>query len=554
MADDEFDITWKEGRDPRFAGGWPGYRPGHRTDTANGLRVEYDVPVELRDGTTIYIDLLRPDTDGEYPVLVSWAPYGKHHPESKHQDNLPGSGVSSADLSEYTVFESPDPAYFCGHGYAMIHADPRGAWGSAGDLTLMSEQEARDCYDLIEWAGTRDWSNGRVGMTGVSYLAWTQWRVAAMDPPHLAAINPQEGVSDFYREAAYHGGIPSTFMSTLMPSWSYSQNRVEDIERMTEEHPLFDDYWASKNADLSAIETPAYVVASWSDQGLHTRGTLEAFKQMQSTEKWLRVHGRKKWEDFYQDYERQRQFFDKFLKGIDSEVDHWPRVRLEIRERYYVGNERGEDDWPIPRTDYVPLYLDARDQSLREEPVEEAATVRYDVDDAPAETEQVQFQTIFDAATELTGYMKLKLWVEADGADDMDLFVTVDKVDRTGDRVPFATQTLYETGPVAFGWLRASHRELDEERSTPQQPVHSHTDERTLEPGEVVPVEIEIWPSSTAFAAGEGLRLTIAGSDIYPDPATEYYCHRPLVNAGDHVVHTGESYDSHLLVPVVPDR
>lgn len=391
-------------------------------------------------------------------------------------------------------------------------------------------------------------------MTGVSYLAWTQWRVAAMEPPHLAAINPQEGVSDFYREAAYHGGIPSTFMSTLMPSWSYSQNRVEDIERMTEEHPLFDDYWASKNADLSAITTPAYVVASWSDQGLHTRGTLEAFKQMQSTDKWLRVHGRKKWEDFYQDYERQRQFFDKFLKGIDSEVDYWPRVRLEVRERYYVGNERGEDDWPIPRTDYVPLYLDARDQSLRAEPVEEAATVRYDVDDAPAETEQVQFETTFDAATELTGHMKLKLWVEADGADDLDLFVTVDKIDRTGDRVPFATQTLYETGPVAFGWLRASHRELDEERSTPHQPFHPHTDEQKLEPGEVVPVEIEIWPSSTAFAAGEGLRLTVAGSDIHPDPATEYYCHRPLVNAGDHVVHTGESYDSLLLVPVVPDR
>lgn len=553
MEDDAFEITWKDGLDPRYGSGWPGYRPGSRTDATNGLRVEYDVPVELRDGVTIYIDILKPVAEGTYPVLVCWAPYGKHHPESKHQENLPGSGVSSADLSEYAIFESPDPAYFCSNGYAMIHADPRGSWGSEGDLTLMTEQEAQDCYDLIEWAGTRDWSNGRVGMTGVSYLAWTQWRVAAMDPPHLAAINPHEGVSDFYREAAYHGGIPSTFMATLMPSWSYSQNRVEDIERMTEEHPLFDDYWASKNADLSAITTPAYVVASWSDQGLHTRGTLEAFKQMQSEDKWLRVHGRKKWEDFYQDYERQRQFFDKFLKEIDSEVDHWPEVNIEVRDRYYVGNYRAESEWPLDRTDYTALYLDARDMTMQGTAVQATATVRYDVDDAPDETENVQFEHHFDESTELTGHMKLKLWAEADGADDMDLFVTVDKVDRTGDRVPFATQTLYETGPVAFGWLRASHRELDAERSTPHQPVHPHTSERKLKDGEIVPVEIEIWPSSTAFEAGERLRLTVQGSDIHPDPATEYYCHRPLVNEGDHIIHTGGEFDSHLLVPVIPD-
>src|SRR4030066_401802 len=123
-------------------------------------------------------------------------------------------GLNDEDFNEYTAFEAPDPVYWCRNGYVIINADMRGSWKSEGDLTLMSPQEAEDCYDLIEWAGTRSWSNGKVGMYGVSYLAWSQWRVAALNPPHLAAINPWEGVSDFYREFCFHGGIPETIFTT----------------------------------------------------------------------------------------------------------------------------------------------------------------------------------------------------------------------------------------------------------------------------------------------------------------------------------------------------
>jgi len=552
MTKETFEIRWAKGK-PLSEGGYPGLNP--RTEKAEGMICEYDVAVQMRDGVKIRVDIFRPEKEGKYPVLIAWSNYGKH--VNVKYVYFPKCGVSDADQSKYCGFEAPEPLYFCPNGYIVIDADARGSWGSEGDLTLMSEQEAQDCYDLIEWAGTQSWSNGKVGTTGVSYLAWSQWRVASLNPPHLAAINPWEGVSDFYRELAFHGGIPETvFMSWgwLMGFWAYAKNRVEDMVEMMKEHPLFDDYWASKNADLSKITVPAFVVASWPDQGLHTRGTLEGFKKIASKDKWLRVHGRKKWQDYYQNWERQRQFFDRFLKGIDSEVKYWPKVSLEIRERFFVGNFRSENEWPLARTQYTKLFLNASDGKLSKSPFEKEAQVRYNVNDITDKTQNTKFEFKFDEKTELTGYMKLKLWVQAVGNDDMDLFVVIEKIDRTGDKVPFPFYTNHNDGPVAVGWLRVSHRELDEKRSTPYQPVHKHQREIKLKAGEIVPVDIEIWPSGTLFERGEKLRVVVQGSDIYYYPLTQSlpFGHTSSVNKGEHVIYTGGKYDSHLLVPVIP--
>ena len=464
---------------------------------------------------------------------------------------FPNHGVDPAWVSKYAGFEAPDPLYWTRHGYAVINVDPRGTWNSQGDATFYSAQEALDIYDLIEWAGTQPWSNGKVGMSGVSYLAIVQWRAAAERPPHLAAINPWEGVSDRYREMAYHGGIPE---NRFGPMWRsrrvpYSNQRVEDTVTMYAEHPLWDAYWESKTADLSKVEVPAYVVASWSDQGLHTRGTLEGFKRIRSKNKWLDVHGRKKWQYYYQpeNVERLRLFFDRFLKGIDNEIDRWPKVRLEVRDRFYVGEMRDESEWPLARTRYEKLYLDAASGTFVSSPVTTESEARYQAD-AGAE-----FVHRFTQTTELIGPMKLRLWVEAEGADDMDLFVGVQKLDAHGGLVPFSFLNALEDGPVALGWLRVSHRELDTKRSTPEQPWHTHRIEQRLKPGEVVPVEIEIWPSGTRFAPGEQLRVLVQGSDIqqYP-PGVVSMAHSVTRNIGTHVIHAGGRYDSFLLVPVVP--
>ena len=271
---------------------------------------------------------------------------------------------------------------------------------------------------------------------------------------------------------------------------------------------------------------------------------------MHSKDKWLVVHGRKKWQYYYQpdNVDRLRLFFDRFLKGIDhDEIYRWPKVRLEVRDRFYVGEIRDESEWPLARTRYEKLYVDAASGTLVSSPVATESEARYKAD-AGAE-----FVHRFTETTELIGPMKLKLWVEAEGADDMDLFVGVQKLDAGGGLVPFSFLNALEDGPVALGWLRVSHRELDAKRSTAEQPWHTHRIEQRLKPGEVVPVEIEIWPSGTRFAPGEQLRLLVRGSDIqqYP-PGVVSMAHSVTRNVGAHVIHAGGRYDSFLLVPVVP--
>lgn len=546
MNDESFQIEFLPGVPPED-GGCPPLQP--RVERADGMVIEYDTAVRMRDGGEIYVNVFRPDRPGSAPAIIAWSPYGKHAPVS--YDLFPNHGIDPAWVSSYAGFEAPDPLYWTRHGYAVINADPRGMWRSPGDATFYSSQEAHDVYDLIEWAGTQPWSNGKVGMSGVSYLAIIQWHVAADHPPHLAAINPWEGLSDRYREMAYHGGIPE---DRFGPMWRarrvpYSTGRVEDTVAMYGAHPLFDAYWESVTPRLAEIRTPAFVVASWSDQGLHTRGTIEGFKRIASEHKWLLVHGGKKWGVYYQprNVELLRRFFDRFLLERDSGVESWPRVRVEVRERLLVGDHRDDARWPLTGTEYRPLSLDAARRELISDPVDTAAEVRYD-----AREGRTEFTHRFENAVDLVGGMRLRLWVEADGARDMDLFVALQKLDADGEIVPFSFFNSLEDGPVALGWLRVSHRELDPALSTPGQPWHSHRREVPLEPGEVVAVDIEVWPSGTRFDAGEQLRLIVQGSDVYKyPPGIVNMGHSQTRNSGTHVIHAGGPYDSHLLVPVV---
>ncbi len=178
------------------------------------------------------------------------------------------------------------------------------------------------------------------------------------------------------------------------------------------------------------------------------------------------------------------------------------------------------------------------------------AEARYD-----AREGRVAFDYRFDSPAEIAGYASLRLWVEADGSDDMDLFVALQKLDRDGNEVGFTFYAFYENGPVALGWLRASHRALDPERSTAEQPVHLHTHEQRLAEGECVPVDIEFWPFSVRFEAGESLRLVIAGADIYRKEEgvmLPFPLHEDTRNRGSHIVRTGGGYDSSLLLPFIP--
>ena len=532
---------------PEARGGKP---PLYRRTAQSGMLIERDVAVRLRDGISIHVDVFRPDSNELAAPIIGWGPYGKHG-HTRYAETFPNAGVDQSSQSSYTAFEALDPAWWVPRGYAIINPDPRGTWYSQGVATYLSPEEARDFYDLIEWAGTQPWSNGKVGLSGVSYLASAQWFVAALHPPHLAAINPWEGWSDTYREVARHGGIPETYFWAYLPGrWGHSTTQVEDLRSEDREHPFFDAFWASKAAPLEAITVPAFVVASWSDQGLHTRGTLEGFKRIRSPRKWLEVHGRKKWAYYYEPapLTRLQSFFDHFLLGKQTDVLSWPQVRLEKRERFYVGQMSAEHEWPIARTRYTKLHLDPGSARLALEAPPHEAHLEFDSAQGRA---QLDFQ--FDSPTDLIGHMKLRVWAAAMDATDMDIFVAIQKLDQRGELVPFPFWAHFDDGPVALGWLRASHRELDETRSTPWQPVLRHARAVSLTPGEPTAMDIEIWPSGTHFEAGEGLRLVIQGRDVYqyarPVMADR---HEDTVNRGAHTVFGGGRFDSYLLVPLIP--
>jgi uncharacterized protein len=522
----------------------------------DGLLIERNLPVKLRDGVTIYVDVYRPDGplgEKDLGAIVGWGPYGKHTTPRTYSLE---SGVKPEWVSKYASFEGVDPIFWCPHGYAVICPDPRGLWHSEGVMHHGGIIESRDCYDLIEWVGTQRWCNGKVGLSGVSYLAAIQYQVAPLKPPHLAAINPWEAFSDWYREFGYHGGIRETgFLPYASGTLNWSLQTTEDTNANVMAHPLYDRYWESKETPLDEIEVPAFVVASWTDQGFHTRGTLECFKQMRSKQKWLLAHGQKKWGHFYdpQNVRQLKVFFDHFLKGTDNTVLSWPKVRIEVRERAYVQTIREEKEWPLQRQKLASLYLDAGNAALATEPRSAEAQVRYDSVD---KTKAAVFDYVLPDDTEVTGHMKLKLWVAAATHNDADLFVAVQKIDRHGEVVGFHYYASFDTGPVALGWLRVSHRALDVARSKPEQPVQHHRREELLTPGVAVPVEIEIWPSSTLFRKGERLRVLVKGSDIYPYPdralGTPLALHEDLRNQGEHILFTGGRYDSHLLLPVIP--
>lgn len=537
---------------PLEEGNYPGDAYSRRKE--NGLIVERNVSVSMRDGVQLLVDVLRPANATRLPVILTYSPYGKHSRKSVDmfdQSKNADPGMRSDQLSSYTVWEGPDPLVWCRAGFVVVNADSRGSWGSQGTLTFFSAQEGQDGYDLVEWCAGQPWSNGRVGMSGVSYLASSQWGVAATRPPSLKAINPWEGASDQYRDRSMHGGIQETrFRTWWLETTSYSRTRVEDVVEMASRHPFFDRYWEDRAPDLSKIEVPVYAVVGWGDQGIHTRGTIEGYKQASSADKWLEVHARLKWPYFYREesVRRQQEFFRAYLTEDGAAFDR-PNVSIEVRERPERSETRVERSWPIDDLVATDLYLDVDSGALGPE-IPKGAHGSYD-----SETGSLVFDHRFEADTEITGSMALTLWVQTDEAEDIDLFVAIEKLDADGNRVPFSYQSMFADGPLALGWLRASHRELDPERSTETQPWHPHRRPLPVEHGVPVEVAVEILPSSTLFRAGETLRLVVQGREVYPfheeTVATE---HQRTLNRGAHIVHSGGERASRLTVPVIPPR
>jgi hypothetical protein len=579
------------------------------------MHIDWDVAVPMDDGIVLRADVYRPAAEGRYPVILSYGPYAKGlafqdaYPQQWQRLAEQHPDVTAGSSNRYQNWEVVDPDKWVPDGYVCLRIDSRGAGNSPGYLDCWSARETRDIYECIEWAAAQPWSSGKIGMNGVSYYAMNAWQVAALQPPHLAAICAWEGACDWYREVYRHGGILCDFAANwyarqvatvqhglgtpaaspgsvrlrriLARPWRYlagsvdlsdeqlSDNRA-DITADIEAHTLDDDYYRSRTPDFSKIVVPLLSAANWGGQGLHTRGNFEGFTRAASKQKWLEVHGLEHWTHFYTDYGRtlQKRFFDHFLKGLDNGWQDRPRVLLQVR--HVDGFEpRAEKEWPLARTRWTRLYVNAADRSLSWERPPSARNVERETWNAFGDG--LTFTTPpLERETEITGPAAAKLFISS-STRDADIFVVLRVFDPQGNEVVFRG-ALDPNTPVGQGWLRASHRKLDPELSTPYRPYHSHDKVQPLRPGQVYELDVEIWPTCIAVPAGYRIALTIRGQDYEYGGELDEFAHgfhyaskgcgpfthtnprdRPAdLFGGSVTLYTGGDSASYVLLPVIP--
>lgn len=576
------------------------------SEIRDGMIIDWDIPITMDDGVILRSDIYRPIKTGIYPVILSYGPYAKwlgfqegystawetmveHNP-----DVLKGSS------NKYQSWEVVDPEKWVSDGYVCVRVDSRGAGRSPGYIDHFSPRETLDIYHCIEWAAIQNWSNGKIGMNGVSYYAINAWQVAGLQPPHLSAICVWEGAGDWYRDKNHQGGILSTFQANWYdmqvktvqhglgengPISRINGDFVCGPETMTEEdlqkfrcnfgeeifsHPFDDDYHRDRSANWDKITVPLLSAGNWGGNGLHLRGNVEGFIRSASKNKWLELHGDRHWTLFYTDYgiDLQKRFFGYFLKGEDTGWNNQPPVILQVR---YPGEKfilREENEWPLARTNWTKFYLDFENMSLSQNSNFSINSVSYDAaDDGLIFRSQPLKEQI-----EITGPSAAKLFISSNTID-ADIFLVIQLFDETGKEIVFQGALDPHT-PIAQGWLRASHRELDEKLSLPYRPYHKHKRKQNLIPGEIVELDIEIWPTCIVIPKGYTFGLQIRGKDYVHIGASggrlsnmknEFTGCGPFLHddARDRIpdifnntvnVYNNKDQQSYVLLPIIPSK
>jgi predicted acyl esterase len=569
----------------------------NRSIIHDGMCIDWDVRIAMDDGLALRADVFRPPGEGKHPVILSYGPYGKGLSFQQGYKSQWARLIKAApevldgSSNKYQSWELVDPEKWVPDGYACVRVDSRGAGRSPGFLDVWSPRETQDLYFCVEWAGTQPWSNGKVGINGISYYAMNQWTVGALRPPHLAALCIWEGASDYYRELCRHGGILCDFLRSWYPrqvasvqhgvgergarsaatgelvagpetfsEQQLAKNRA-DTPGEAKRRRLVDDYYRSRTAAFENIEAPLLSAANWGGIGLHPRGNFEGFLRAGSRQKWLEVHGDTHFTHFYSRYGEtlQKRFFGHFLKGQDTGWEKQPRVMLNIRHPGEKFVQRGENEWPLARTQWTKYYLQP-DLRLAAQPPQADASLIYDTTG-----EGLTFASApLKESLEITGPVAAKLWVSSE-ANDADLFLVLRVFDPEEKEVTFIGSNDPRT-PVGLGWLRASHRKLHPQRSYPWRPWHTHDEEWPLAPGVPVELDIEIWPTCIVVPPDYRLALTVCGRDyevdgtdialrgvgpfLHVDPDDR----AARIFASANMLHFAAGRMPYLLLPVIPSE
>lgn len=476
----------------------------------------------------------------------------------------------------------------------------------------MSRGTSEAFYDVVEWAAEQPWSSGKVGLLGISYYAGSQWRVAARKPKGLAAVIPWEGMSDYYRDRCRHGGILS---NKFIDFWWNRQvitnqygrpdraernwgpdtvdgNLSEEVRAKNRQDQTIDTaankyrdeaYYASKEYDMSDIEVPLLSVGNWGGILLHLRGNIEGYTHAGSEFKYLRmITGRHDLPFYYkEEVEIQRSFLDAFLKGDDrvgwSVKGKLPPVDMVLRkgdvgfddaEKEKVYQRRTENEWPIARTRYTKFYLTPSQALTQVQPItNRPQKISYEALGTLDNPKLVQFTTTpFEEEVEITGHitahLNVSLTPHSSGPtpSDIDLFVTLRYISPEGKEVHY-TGTAGDPIPLAKGWLRVSFR-----KTNPNHPKHREylpwrdyfsTDVQPVIPGDIYPVDLEVWPTNVIVEKGGKIVFEISsgdtqGSGIFQHNHPEDRSQEKF--AGLNNLHFGEKLVNYVTLPIVPPK
>ena len=576
-----------------------------KSEVRDGMQIDWDVPIKMDDGLVLRADVFRPVGNIKAPAIMSYGPYGKGLAFQEGYKTAweimckENPDAVTGTSNKYQAWEVADPEKWVPDGYAVVRVDSRGAARSPGYLAHNNKRENDDFHQCIEWAAAQPWCSGKVGLNGISYFGASQWRAAATQPPHLAAICVWEGWVDNYRDSARHGGIICVFRKNWQdmqvktvqhgvgergaksqltgelvcgPETLSEEELVKNRENMWGEYlarPLDSDYYRERTGDLSKVKVPLLTTANWGGQGLHTRGNFEGFVRAASTQKWLEAHGGSHWAPFYTDYGvgLQKKFFDYFLKGEKNGWDKQPAVQLNVRhpgEKFVI---RHENEWPLARTQWTNFYLDPNGMKLSPTPVTTDQSVTYD-----GLGDGLVFSTgPLAQDTEITGPSALKVFISS-STSNADIFAVITVYDPEGREVVFKGALDPHT-PVAQGWLRASHRKLDPKLTLPYRPYHTHDEDQPLKPGEVVELDVEIWPTCIVVPKGYSVKLLLRGKDyVYDGEATTLSNMKnpmrgcgpfehddetdrpPAIFGGKVTLHVGPKRPAAVLLPIIPAK
>lgn len=552
--------------------------------------VHKDLRVPMRDGVHLAADAYHEKGDMPRPALVALSPYGKELqalaltiPPQRRPSPLWDGCIEAGDIARVVK-----------EGYVHVIGDVRGSGGSEGEhignYNAGGVPLGQDAYDFIEWVAAQPWCNGVVGMIGISYFGSMQIFAAAERPPHLKAIFVSGGHFDFY-ETTYHGGV-MWFMpraaregrggdsgwafthrhkSRMLETYSEDEIRRRVAERLADpdvaawpnlvhllNYPIhheswfdivmnhLDGEWYEEQNPINLarnIDIPVYLQIN-QGRGWTVDGTIELFDVLKGPKKLeIGPYPPMQTRPWVDEHDTMFRWYDYWLKGIDNGIMDEPAVKVHVEgSRKWMSG----DHWPVTPVEYKALYLRTRGK-LAFEP--EPMGVKH----AHPEGFYQAPLTIVDKVEKLTWSTEpFQAAASVHGVGAAHLYAAIDQDDtnfilRLWDEAPTGKRQL-----VTTGFLKASHRELDE-RSSEGNPYHPHTRNVPVEPGVINEYVVRLYPFANEFKVGHKLVVELMCNEPLVDEHNSLLppdaFHLPVGRPVTHTIYRDATHLSRLVLP-----